>query len=591
MTNFTLPPNVTKHHQAILGTNGSGKTSVAKRMIVEPALSAGERCCVIDPTGVWWGLRLGKNGKPAGGLTLYIVGGERADFPLNARDGKTWADIVGTSADSFAFDTSQMTVADRTRWFTDFAEALILKNKGPLRLIIDEAHLFAPQGGARAGGLAPDMLHATNNLLALGRSKGLRVTMISQRAAKLHKDALSQAHTLIAMKLVSPQDRDAIRDWVSDQTDPASGKELIASLPTLKPGEGWVWAPADGILERVTFPRPKTYDSSRAPEEGDDEAPTLPKIDPAKVAGRLATVAAEAKANDPKALKAEIATLKAELAKLPDAVDTSFKMGREAKDALLAEGEERGRKAGVEEGIKSTVAAFDAARSATAEGLSSAVAMIREQIAAMRAPMAHAIKAAIEAGRPGKAPYRGPAAKTPHEAAERFLAIPAKARATDSLKIVSATAADLPTGERAILIALAERPKIGATRQSLTVLTGYKRSTRDAYILRLFGKGFIGIAGDRIFPNPEGVAALGDFTPLPVGQALIDHWLRVLPQGEAAIFRDLVEAHPASVSRDRLTESTGYQRSTRDAYLLRLAAKELIERRGSDVVASENLFT
>lgn len=304
-----IPESALKKHIAILGTNGSGKTSVAKSQVVEPALAAGERVCCIDPTGVMWGVRLGADGKPKGGYPVYIVGGEHADFPLTKRDGDAWAEIVGTSSDSFIFDTSLMTVSDRTAWFTDFAQTLIRKNKGPLRVIEDEAHLFAPQGGATSGGQAPAMLHAANNLLALGRSKGLRVTMISQRPAKLHKDSLSQAHTLIAMKLIAPQDRKAINEWVSDQTDPENGKELIASLPTLVPGEGWVWAPAEGILDRVKFPRPRTYDSSQAPEDGEGEGPQLTKIDPATISGRLATVAAEADANDPAKLKRRIAEL------------------------------------------------------------------------------------------------------------------------------------------------------------------------------------------------------------------------------------------------------------------------------------------
>lgn len=319
-----IPEASLKKHIAILGTNGSGKTSVAKSQVVEPALAAGERVCCIDPTGVMWGVRLGADGKPRGGYPVYIVGGEHADFPLTKRDGDAWAEIVGTSSDSFIFDTSLMTVTDRTQWFTDFAQTLIRKNKGPLRVIEDEAHLFAPQGGAKNGGLAPEMLHAANNLLALGRSKGLRVTMISQRPAKLHKDSLSQAHTLIAMKLIAPQDRAAIKDWVSDQTDPESGKELIASLPSLVPGEGWVWAPAEGVLERVRFPRPKTYDSSQAPEEGEGDAPVLVRIDPATIQGRLATVAAEADANDPAKLKRRIAELERERSKPAPKADTAL---------------------------------------------------------------------------------------------------------------------------------------------------------------------------------------------------------------------------------------------------------------------------
>lgn len=54
-----IPEAALKKHMAILGTNGSGKTSVAKSQVVEPSLAAGERVCCIDPTGVMWGVRLG----------------------------------------------------------------------------------------------------------------------------------------------------------------------------------------------------------------------------------------------------------------------------------------------------------------------------------------------------------------------------------------------------------------------------------------------------------------------------------------------------------------------------------------------------
>jgi len=51
----SFPPEAFAQHIAILGKTGSGKTTTAKGF-AETLLDAGKRVCVIDPTGVWWGL-------------------------------------------------------------------------------------------------------------------------------------------------------------------------------------------------------------------------------------------------------------------------------------------------------------------------------------------------------------------------------------------------------------------------------------------------------------------------------------------------------------------------------------------------------
>lgn len=51
-----------KNHCAILGKAGSGKTYAAKG-IVESLLDRGERVCIVDPTGVWFGLKSKASGK------------------------------------------------------------------------------------------------------------------------------------------------------------------------------------------------------------------------------------------------------------------------------------------------------------------------------------------------------------------------------------------------------------------------------------------------------------------------------------------------------------------------------------------------
>lgn len=148
----------------------------------------------------------------------------------------------------------------------------------------------------------------------------------------------------------------------------------------------------------------------------------------------------------------------------------------------------------------------------------------------------------------------------------------------------------LPKGEAAILTAIAQHG--GCTREQLTVLTSYKRSSRDTYLQRLGEKGLTesGTNG-KILATDEGLAALPpDFEHLPTGQALQDYHMQRLPQGEASILGILIGDYPNWVPRERLSEATGYQRSSRDTYLQRLGARMLIETDRGTVRASSILF-
>jgi hypothetical protein len=312
-----IPRSALEHHLAFVGKTGSGKTGSAKSGIIEPALAAGERVCVIDPTGAWWGLRLAADGK-AKGLPIYVFGGDHGDYPLLATQGEMMAEAIGGSNTPAILDTTKLRTGERMKFFTDFADTILRANQGPLRLVIDEAHLFAPQAGTRGAGAMPDMLHAANNLISLGRSRGLRIVLISQRPAKVHKDSLTQVETLVAMRLIAPQDRKAVEEWIADQADKETGKEIIASLPSLKNGEAWVWSPEAHFLKRVTFPLPSTYDSSRVQGTG-KAAKRLSPIDLEKLQEKFAKVKTEAEAKDPKALQRKVAELEAQLRKVKPA--------------------------------------------------------------------------------------------------------------------------------------------------------------------------------------------------------------------------------------------------------------------------------
>lgn len=328
----TLKALSSTHHTAFLGKTGSGKSNAAK-VIVEEQLAAGERVCIIDPTGAWWGLRLNPDGSPSP-YQVVIFGGLHADVQIGGDHGAAVADVVATSSTPAIIDTRQMTVGERTRFFTDFAETLLRKNHGPLNLVIDEAHIFAPQGTRAADPQSGKMLHAANNLVSLGRSSGLRISLISQRPAKLHKDSLTQVETMIALRVIHPLDRGAVEAWVKEWAEKAQGDEIVSSLPSLPTGDAWIWSPEAGILERWHFPLAATFDSGKPLEE----MPELAPIDLESVHALLGKAAEEIEASDPRALRARIAELerRPEFAEVPEWPDLREEVARLRAEAGLA---------------------------------------------------------------------------------------------------------------------------------------------------------------------------------------------------------------------------------------------------------------
>ena len=153
-----------------------------------------------------------------------------------------------------------------------FAEALYETNEEPLHLVLDEADLWAPQRPIKGW---EGLLGHIEEIVRRGRVRGFIPWLITQRPAVVHKDVLSQADILIAMKLTASQDRDAIGAWIEGQADRREGNAILGELPRLRQGEGYLWAPSHGILQQVRFPAIRTFDSSRAPRRG--EAVAVPR--------------------------------------------------------------------------------------------------------------------------------------------------------------------------------------------------------------------------------------------------------------------------------------------------------------------------
>lgn len=461
---LSLPIEAVTQTFAVLAKRGAGKSYLASVM-AEEMLAAHQQIVVIDPTSAWRGLRSSADGRSPG-YHVVVIGAEHADVPLSEMAGEVIAQAVVEHRFSAIIDLSQFRKGQVRRFLTPFLETLYRLNREPLHLFVDEADDVCPQ---KPFGDEAQMVGAMEDVVKRGRRKGIGCTLITQRPADLAKQVLTQCEVLVPLRLSHPRDISAIKEWINVHAEPDQAKQVIASLPSLPIGTAWVWSPGwlDKLV-RIRVRKRQTFDSSATPKVG--EAPRKPKklaeIDVRALGEQIAATVEEAKANEPRELKRRIATLEKQLASRPAAKPARLEvpvLGANELDAL-----------------RTAVDRMEAALSSLAE-VAKAVSL-----AATRA----------STPQPTRAIQPRPTAKpvAPRE-----------------------TIGGLSAGERKVLTAIAQYDK-GVSRETLTVLTGYKRSSRDTYLQRLRSQGHIEQSGDTIFATPAGVDALGDgFKPLPIG--------------------------------------------------------------------------
>lgn len=574
-----VPLDILKQHLVVLGKTGKGKSSVLRHM-VEHLLSHGKRVCIVDPKGDWWGLKSSADGKSAG---YPIIGfgdfkdPRGQDIPINAQSGKHVAELITSGNRPCIIGFRGWMPAQMIKFWLDFAPALFNANSGELYLVGDEFHNFAPKGKI----MDPDSgkcLHWSNRIMSEGRGIGLICLIATQRPQKVHNDTLTCCETLVALGVTHASDRAAVKEWIDGCGDSVHGKKVLDSLAGLERGEAYVWSPEIKFgPELVTFPMFETFDSFAPPQLQKKITGTgWADVDLAVVKEKLATVIQEAKANDPELLKAEIRKVRAELAKekartMPSPSVTAPKI--EIKEVPIIDEADR--------------TAFRKAMTAAGE----AVASLRKELQSFHESVNALVENAIARVNSFKAPQqpaRSSFISTTNRASRPTSGpVPPK---VSSVRCQVSGNGHLPSGEQKVLQACIQYPD-GLRRDQLTILTTFKRSTRDAYIARLREKELVLVDGDLVRASELGIQTLPDASPLPTGEELQDFWRSKLPAGELVIFEELLNSYPEPIDRDALTERTGFKRSTRDAYLARMRAKQIvIEPSRGQVRAADELF-
>lgn len=270
-----IPAKAMQNNGLILGKPGAGKSALA-RFLFESEIDAGHRAIFVDPMGDAAGIRLSPDGTPSRFKNVVIMGGTHGDLPIACDDGAKVGKFVARSRESFLIDVSEMIQAEQLRFMGGFADQLYESMAVPSLLLVDEAHLFAPQERGEASSY---LINRMTRLNSQGRKRGIFLWLMTQRPARISKNIIAGTETLVAMKMNTPRDLHAMEEWLSAH-DPDQAKEARTKVPRLNVGEAIVWNPAADFFKQVQFPFHSTFDSGRTPEHGE----TIGKVEIPKVA-------------------------------------------------------------------------------------------------------------------------------------------------------------------------------------------------------------------------------------------------------------------------------------------------------------------
>lgn len=539
-----LPLEVVALTLGIVGIRNSGKTNTSV-VIVEELLEHSQQVIIIDPLDCWWGLKSSADGKSAG-YKVVVLGGMHADVPLSETDGAVIADfLVDNPVPAILSLRHIRTKAGMRRFIRDFAEQLFYRKgqpgkNSPVHIVVDEASLFVPQNVQ--GDTAP-VVGAIQSLVRQGRTAGIGCTLIDQRPATVNKDVLSQVELLVCHRLTGPHDRKALKDWVDANASSDQMAEFLRTVTQLKQGEAWFWSPGWLNLFKIAqVRRRRTYDSSATPKAG--KALAAPKkvaeVELDKLRAQLAATIEKNKENDPAVLRKELAAAKQELAKKEKATAAAKPAAAPKEVSLLKEGDRQELKM-VQVNLTSMALMLEQTM-ACVEKLKGDQDLIVQRFDKVLAKIITRQDAVTpQAAAPAPVPRPAPRVAAPRPPGEENGAVA------------------LSKAERAILTVLAQYGE--RTRRRIAVLTGYAHNGggfRNA-LGALATRGYLTRTGENTTATPEGLAALGDWTPLPTGRALLDMWLPQISKAEREIMTVLVDAYPQTMTQDELAAATPSQ--------------------------------
>ncbi|MDX2084670.1 MAG: DUF87 domain-containing protein [Candidatus Melainabacteria bacterium] len=250
----------TGERDAILASSGMGK-SYLTGVLLEETLENKGLICVIDPEGEHFTL--------AERYPMLIVGGEHASVPFDPDAVDIYVEAMLGHGLSTIFDLSDFVDAEQQAYYALIADSLFQaeqKYRRKVRLVVEEAQIYAPQSGGAVGGDAKAKKSGPNNLMASqriakrGRKRAIDSLWATQRPASLNKDILSQCNRFWFGGITSELDYKAIRPFLQE------AGISFTDIKSLQPGEFFLYG--KGKTRRIQVRKRLCKHAGATPEAG-----------------------------------------------------------------------------------------------------------------------------------------------------------------------------------------------------------------------------------------------------------------------------------------------------------------------------------